>query len=125
MRKPEFEQFRQSLLRRAKPLPQQQREPYRHKLVDLMEDSGLFLVQRARKDGHDDALTEFHATWIGTDFSPETVTDALKELWPGAVFESGSQKYWIETEEEIVDLLFAWDNGEDRFLTGRIRVTPG
>jgi hypothetical protein len=125
MRKPEFEQFRQSLLRRAKPLPQRDREPYRKAIVDLLEESGVVLVQRARKDGHDDALTEFHATWIGPDFSPDYVISTLKSLWPGAVFPTGEQKYWIEVEEEIVDLLFAWDNGDGQFLTGKTRITLG
>lgn len=123
MRKPEFEQFRQSLLRRAKALPQQQREPYRLGIVALLEDSRLFLVQRARKDGHDDALIEIHGSWIGTDFSPTAVIDSLKQAWPGSVFGSGEQKYWIEAEDEIVTLQFAWDDKNGCFVTGLVKIT--
>jgi hypothetical protein len=123
MRKPEFEQFRQSLLRKAKAMPQQQREPYRAGLVKLLEDTGLFLVQKARKDGHDDALIEIHSSWIGTDFSPEAVIASLRELWPGGVFDGGETKYWAESEDEIVMFDFAWNAAERGFLTGLIKVT--
>jgi len=123
MKKPDFEQFRQSLLRRAKALSQQEREPFRAAIVSLLDDSGLILVQRARKDGHDPALIEVHGSWIGTDFSPDHVIQSLRDLWPGNVFASGEQKYWIEAEDEIVDLEFAWDNGSGQFVTGKIKVT--
>ena len=123
MRKPAFEQFRASAIRRSKSLPQQAREPYRAAIVALLEDSGLFLVQRARKDGHDDALIEVHASWIGTDFSPDGVIESLRAMWPGAVFGAGEQMYWVEHEDEIVTFEFAWSNGEGQFLTGRIKIT--
>lgn len=123
MRKPEFEQFRATVLKNSRPMPQQQREPYKAKVVSLLEDTGLFLVQKARKDGHDPALIEVHAAWLGTDFSVEAVIEALKSTWPGEVFENGEQKYWIEAEEEVVELWFAWRN--DNFLTGHVKVTVG
>jgi hypothetical protein len=123
MRKPEFEHLRQSLLRRGKAMPQQQREPYRAGIVKLLEDTGLFLVQKARKDGHDDALIEIHSSWIGTDFSPDAVIESLRALWPGGMFPAAESKYWIEAEDEIVTLEFAWDAGERGFLTGRLKVT--
>ncbi|HVT12259.1 MAG TPA: hypothetical protein VHE55_08325 [Fimbriimonadaceae bacterium] len=122
MRKPEFEQFRQATLRQAKALPQQQREPYRTGIVRLLEDTDLFLVQKARKDGHDDALLEIHGSWIGTEFSPEAVMQALRDLWPGKMFASGEVKHWIEAEAEIVTLEFAWNSGAGQFLTGRIKI---
>ncbi|MFI5385174.1 MAG: hypothetical protein ACHQ50_03545 [Fimbriimonadales bacterium] len=123
MKKPEFEQFRKSLLRRAKAVPQQQREPYRLAIVSLLEDTGQFLVQKARKDGHDDALIEVHGSWVGTDFSPDTVTAALRDTWPGAVFGSGEQGCLIEHEDEVATLQFAWDSGDGQFLTGRVKIT--
>jgi hypothetical protein len=123
MKKPEFEQFRHALLRRAQPLPQQQREPYKAAIVSLLDDSGMFLVQKSRKDGHDDALIEVHCSWVGTDFSPDHVIQTLRELWPGAIFEKGEKKHWIEAEDEVVVLEFAWENGGGQFVTGRIKVT--
>jgi hypothetical protein len=123
MKKPDFEQFRQSSLKHGKALPQQQREPYRQAIVDLLEDTRQFLVQRARKDGHDDVLIEIHCSWIGTAFSPETVIETLREVWSGDVFPIGEKKHWIEAEDEIVTLEFAWDAGDGQFLTGRIKVT--
>jgi len=123
MKKPEFEQFRGALLRRAKAIPQQAREPYRLGIVRLIEDTGLFLVQRARKDGHDQALIEIHCSWIGTDFSPDAVKATLREVWPGALFGAGQEGSLIESEDEIVTLEFAWDGGAGLFLTGRIKVT--
>jgi len=123
MRKPEFEQFRRSLIRRAKAIPQQAREPYRLGIVKLLEDTGLFLIKRARKDGHDEALLEIHGSWVGTDFSPDAMKAALSEAWPGSVFGAGVQNSLVESEEEIVTLQFAWDAGNGQFLTGRIKVT--
>jgi hypothetical protein len=122
MRKPEFEQFRTSLLRRTQALPQQQREPFKDAIVKLLDDSGLFFVQKSRKDGRDDALIEVHCSWVGTDFSPDGVIAALRSLWPGEVFGKGEKKHWIEAEDEIVTLEFAYD-AEYRFLTGRVKVT--
>ena len=123
MRKPEFEQFRRALIRTAKPIPQQAREPYRLAIVSLLEDTGLFLVQKARKDGHDEALLEVHGSWVGTDFSTDAVKTALLQAWPGAVFSSGTDNFLIESEEEVATLQFAWDSGAGQFLTGRIKVT--
>jgi hypothetical protein len=123
MRKPAFEQFHRTTLRSGKPMPQQQREPLRAAIVELLENTGLFLVQKARKDGHDDALIEVHGSWIGTDFSPEAVIEALQSTWPGTLFEGGENQYWIEAEDEIVTLVFAWNPGERGFLTGRVKVT--
>lgn len=124
MKKPEFEQFRTTLLRHGKAIPQQQREPYRQAIVSLLEDSGLFLVQKARKDGHDDAQIEIHGSYVGTDFSPDAVKDALRSIWPGDVFvASGEEGNWVETEDEITTLQFAWDGGSGQFLTGRVKIT--
>ncbi|HTQ10762.1 MAG TPA: hypothetical protein VMI31_11865 [Fimbriimonadaceae bacterium] len=122
MRKPEFEQFRRTLIRKAKALPQQAREPYRLAIVGLLEDTGLFLIQKARKDGHDEALLEIHGSWVGTDFSPDAVKAALLETWPGGVFGSGEQGFLLESEEEVAILQFAWDSGQGQFLTGRIKI---
>jgi hypothetical protein len=121
MKKPDFEHHRQSLLRAGKPLPQQAREPYRVALVQLLEDTGLFLVQRARKDGHNEALIEIHASWVGTDYSPDAVIAALRDLWPPESLKD--QKHWIEAEDEVVTLQFAASVGEGQFLTARMKVT--
>lgn len=123
MRKPEFEQFRATVLKSSRPIAQQDREPIRQRVVSLLEDTGLFLVQRARKDGHNEALIEVHAAWVGTDFSVDAVIDCLKSSWPGNVFEGGEQKFWIEPEEEVVELWFAWR--DDQFVTGHIKITVG
>ena len=122
MRKPEFEQFRQSLIRRSKPLPQQAREPYREATVKLLEGTGEILVQKARKDGHDTALVEIHGSWVGTDFSPEAVMSTLKGAWPGDLFSGAPEMHWIEHEEEVVTLDFACDLPNDQFVTGRVKI---
>lgn len=125
MRKPEFEQLRHSLIRAAKAMPQQEREPYRQKMVSMLEEDGLLLVQRARKDGHDDALIEVHASWIGTDYSTEAIIGALKTVWARGFVEGGQLRHWIESEDEVVTLEFAWSGPGSGFLTGRVKVTLG
>ncbi len=125
MRKPEFEHLRHTVLARSKPIPQKDREPYRESLVTLLEDTGLFLVQKARKDGHDDALIEVHASWIGTDFSTEAVVDALKSNWSAKAFDGGEVKHWIDVEDEVVTLEYVWSGSGAGFLTGRVKVTLG
>ncbi len=92
-------------------------------VVSLLEDTGLFLVQKARKDGHDEALIEIHGSWVGTDFSPDAVMSALRESWPGALFPSGEQSSLVEHEDEVATLQFAWDDGSGQFLTGRVKIT--
>src|ERR1041385_4943823 len=124
MKKPDFYHFRESMLRQGQPMRQQDREPYRAAIVNLLEEGGKILVQKSRKDGHNESLVEIHGSWIGTDFSTAAMIEALKNSWPNGLFPDGEEKHWIEGEEEIVTLDFAWMSGGDRgFLTGRIKLT--
>lgn len=122
MKRPQFEHFRRSLAAKAKPLPQQAREPYRAAIVLLLEETGEILVQKARKDGHDEAMIEIHGSWVGTDFSTGAVISRLRAHWPGSLFAEGEAMHWIEAEEEVVTLSFAASLGAGA-LTGRVKIT--
>ena len=122
-KKPEFEQFLHTLLKTGKPLVQQAREPYRAAAVDLLENTGDILVQRARKDGHKDVQIEIHGTWVGPSYDPFAVVKQLRALWPGSLFSSGEELHFVEYKEEVVTLRFGWKDG-DAYLTGLIKITP-
>ncbi len=104
-------------------MPQQAREAYKQAIIDLLEGTHDVVVQKSRKDGHDEALIDVRGSWMGTDFSPGHVKSELKDTWPGDLFEKGEQMHWIENEDEATVLEFAWV-GEAGFLTGRVKITP-
>lgn len=122
MRKPEFEQFRAHLLKSGKPIPEHRREPYRLAVVSLLEDSSDVLVQKARKDGHPDAQIEIHGSWVEAGFTTEDGVAMLAQMFPGAVFSGGREMHWVEADDEVIILEFAWDAEDGEFLTGRVKI---
>lgn len=123
IKKPAFDQFVHVAMKEGKALQQQAREPYRHAIVEFLESEGDILVQKARKDGHDDASIEIHAIWVGPSYDPDDVVRVMRESWPGKLFPKTEQMHWVERDEEVVTLRFMWHSAA-QFLSGKITINP-
>jgi len=123
IKKPAFETFRSQLIASGKPIAEKDIVPIQARIVTQLDTIRELLVQKARRLSHKDGLVEITATWVGLDASQKEAVAILKRSWPGAVFESSEEQFWVGDSEEAVLLNFAVRYPEDRYLTGRILVT--
>ncbi len=122
--KPAFEQTKTQYLRRLRALAYKEFAEFERQAVELLESTGLILVQKVRKTGKPDSMVDFSCQWVGLSPAPHEMEQTLKRLWPPQYLLKGQEFFTTVPVDEAMSLIYAAEPEEGRFLTGRILVQP-
>lgn len=117
-----FEQTLVELRKSRKPAPHWTLREIATRIENLLEETGVFLIQKSTKAGQVEAMLELTATWLGSQADERGATGRLESVWPGKVFDEAFERHTFYPRDENLVLAFAAEIGEDRYVSGRIAV---